>query len=267
MKFRDFPLQGSITYDIVDEAQKRVLKIGVEVKKVLEKHNIPYSLLFGSVIGSVRHKGFIPWDLDMDFGAFDNYEETVKILKEELPSWLVVLDNEEDPNYCAMWIKIADKYSEFHTPVFEGDNLFKYRGLHVDLCRISQTSYNSYNEYIKTEGINYFTRKFNAGLLSEESFKELTSKVINAYIEDTKKRPIIDQDFPEYAFLHFFEGKPDTIFPLKRYEFEGELFWGPNDYDKFLKSCFYKGDYMQMPPYEKRDMKMDEITIKPIPNI
>ena len=77
-------------------------------------------------------------------------------------------------------------------------------------------------------------------------------------------REVLGKDKTMYGFLHLFEGEEDAIFPLKPYEFEGELFMGPNDYDKFLKSCYYKGDYMVYPPYEKRDMKMDEIKIWPI---
>lgn len=260
----DYPLFGSITYDIVDQAHTRILKVAVAVRDILEKHQIPYSIFFGSVIGSVRHKGFVPWDLDMDFGVFDDYENVIKILKEELPSWLVVLDHSIDSNYCASWAKIVDRYSEFHATTFGGDNDYKYRGLHVDLYNIKQTTYNKVCEYRKQEALDYYERKLQAGTISDTDFKTQCEKVENNYIKEKSERVEANPDKPVLAFLKFFEGEPDCVFPLKKYIFEGEQFLGPNDHDKYLKSCYYKGNYMELPPYEKRDMKMDEIIIKPI---
>lgn len=260
----DFPLCGSITYDIVDQAHKRILEVALTLRDVLERNHIPYSLFFGSVIGSVRHKGFVPWDLDMDFGIFNDYENVISILKKELPSWLVVLDNKTDPNYCASWAKIVDRFSEFHATTFSGDNDYKFRGLHVDLYKIAQTTYNEVCDYRKQEALNYYKRKMLAGTMSKEDYGIQCMTVMNNYNKEISEREIKNPDIPIFAFLKFFEGEPDCIFPLKKYEFEGEIFLGPNNYDKFLKSCYYKGDYMSLPPYSKRDMKMDRIIIRSI---
>ena len=259
-----FPLPDSITYETVLEAHKRILRIAVETRNILEHHNIPYSLFFGSVIGAVRHKGFIPWDMDMDMGVFDDYENVVAILKKELPSWLIVLDNTVDPNYCASWVKIVDRFSDFRATTFSSDNILKYRGLHVDLYKITRTSYNHACRYRKDEAIDYYKRRLHAGLITEQEFNESCSKVENNYKLEEKRRKPLQVDKPVYAFLKFFEGEEDTIFPLRRYEFEGECFWGPSNYDSFLRNCYYKGDYMELPPFEKRDMKMDEIILNPI---
>lgn len=259
-----FPLQGTVTYEIVDEAHKRILLIAKEIKKVLNKHNMPYSIFFGTLIGAVRHKGFVPWDMDMDFGIFAEYDKTINLLREELPSWLVVLDQSTDSNYCASWAKIVDRYSEFHATTFEGDNIYKYKGLHVDLYNIHETTYNNVCSYRREEAIAYYNRKLKAGTLSKEKYNKLCKGVENNYIKEKSERQLINPDKPVLAFLNFFEGEFDCVFPLREYAFEGEYFSGPNDYDKFLKGCYYKGDYMQLPPYEKRDMKMDEIIIKPI---
>lgn len=264
MKKNEFPLQGSITYEKVDEAHKRLLRIALEVRDVLERHHIPYSIFFGTLIGAVRHKGFVPWDLDMDFGVFNDYDEVVSLLKKELPSWLVVLDNEIDPNYCASWAKIVDRYSEFHATTFGGDNVYKYKGLHVDLYNIQKTTFNHACSYRRDEAIAYFDRKLKAGTMTEDDYKAQCAKIESIYNKEQSEREFINPDRPVLAFLKFFEGEPECVFPLKEYEFEGEYFSGPNDYDKFLKNCYYKGDYMQFPPYDKRDMKMDEIIIKPI---
>lgn len=261
----EFPLQGTITNEIVTEAHKRLLLVAKEIRDVLKRHDIPYSIFFGTVIGAVRHKGFVPWDLDMDFGLFSDYDRTISILKKELPSWLVVLDQTTDPNYCASWAKIVDRYSEFHATTFGGDNVYKYKGLHVDLYNIRETTYNQACSYRREEAIAYFDRKLRAGTMSKDDYKNQRARTEGIYNKEISEREMINPDKPVLAFLKFFEGEPECIFPLKEYEFEGEYFYGPNDYDKFLKNCYYKGDYMLFPPYEKRDMKMDDLKIYPLP--
>lgn len=264
MEAQIFPLQGTITYDIVKKAHERILRIGIEVRNVLEKHNIPYSLFFGSLLGAVRHKGFVPWDMDMDFGAFEDYDNTVEILKAELPDWLVVLDSSVDPNYCASWVKVVDRFSEFHATMYGGDNIFKNRGLHVDIYNISKTTYNKACDYRRQEAANYYQRKYAAGLIGERELYSFLKNVENTYKAEIAHRPTLAVDKQEYAFINLFEADTDSIFPLKQYVFEGELFYGPNDYDRFLKGCYYKGDYMELPAYEKRDLKMDSIIVNPI---
>lgn len=55
------------------------------MKRVLEKHNIPFFMDGGTLLGAVRHKGFIPWDDDMDFGIMrEHYSEAIKYLQAEL---------------------------------------------------------------------------------------------------------------------------------------------------------------------------------------
>ena len=266
MESRDFPLSGSITYEIVEAGHKRIMQIAVAVRDILDRNNIPYTIHFGTLLGAVRHKGFIPWDMDMDFAVTEDvYEEANRVLKKELPEWIAVLDKDVDPNYCASWMKIVDKYSEFHATMYSGDNMFKYRGLHVDLYKMGKTSYNHSDEYRRDEAIAFYERKFKAGHISHDELDNYRAKVSDTYQKAIEIKTMLDEDIEEYAFIGLFESATDVIFPLRQYEFEGELFTGPADFDKFLRGCYYKGDYMQLPPYEKRDLKMDSIIINPIP--
>ena len=71
----------------IDEIHARVLAIAKEFDKICTRHQIPYYMLGGTMLGAIRHKGFIPWDDDMDFGVpIAYYDQLEEILKEELPS-------------------------------------------------------------------------------------------------------------------------------------------------------------------------------------
>ena len=80
--------------------QMRMLDILLEVDRICRKHNITYWLSSGTLIGAVRHKGFIPWDDDLDIEMLlPDYERLMKILPQELPDTMALQTQDTDPNY------------------------------------------------------------------------------------------------------------------------------------------------------------------------
>ena len=68
------------------------------VDKICQKHNLHYSLVGGSLLGAVRHKGFIPWDDDIDIAMKrKDYEKFLKIAQKELPKKYFVQYCETEP--------------------------------------------------------------------------------------------------------------------------------------------------------------------------
>lgn len=66
--------------------QEKELDMVKEFLKICEKHNLKYFMAGGTFLGAVRHKGFIPWDDDVDLGMYrDDYEKFLDIAKRELP--------------------------------------------------------------------------------------------------------------------------------------------------------------------------------------
>lgn len=257
----DFPLQGNLTKEKIKKAHERLLKIAVTIRDIFDENGIPYCIAFGTVLGAVRHKGFIPWDMDFDMYVEEkDYEKAMKCLKSALPDDMVLLNSSTDPNYTAFWTKVVDINSEMRATQFSGDNLFKYKGLHVDVYCLRKTKEYLFKEELLKENKDYFKRKYEKKLISEEEYNIEIERIKKEIIAERKSRNEKNVDEILY-FLSLFKGSIDCIYPLKEYEFEGEKFIGPNDFDCYLKGCYYEGDYLTPPPYEKRDTKIDRLYI------
>lgn len=101
----------------VDTTMKAVwaaeLEVLCEVAKVCEKYNITWYMAYGSLLGAVRHEGFIPWDDDIDIWLFrEDYQRLLEILQNELPKGYVV----RSP-------LLQNGYPEYHTYVGNSDSI------------------------------------------------------------------------------------------------------------------------------------------------
>lgn len=249
----DFPLKGTVTMEDVKKIQQKLLEMAVMLRDILERDDIPYTIIFGSLLGAVRHKGFIPWDLDFDFCIPEEvYEDALKRIESELPSDYAVLNRETDENYCACWSKIVDKKSEMVFDMYERDNTYKYRGVHVDLYKMKKTGANNYRYDLLTDNMEYYRLMYKRNLLQEKEYLSF----IDPIQKELQALKCVEEEKDRYYFLNFLNTSATNIFPRRLYEFEGYEFYGPADYDAVLNDCYYKGDYMQLPPYEKRDTKI-----------
>jgi len=109
----------------------RMLKI---IDYLCRKHNLHYWLCFGTLLGAIRHKGFIPWDDDLDICMMrEDYEKFIKIAQKEFPDDLFIQTRETDPlyDYLPLPCKVRDKKSLI---IAEGMTDKKYhQGLFVDI--------------------------------------------------------------------------------------------------------------------------------------
>lgn len=98
---------------------------------ILTRHHIPYFMVGGTLLGAIRHKGFIPWDDDMDFGIMrEYYPEALKYLEAELPKpyKLITLDNSD------ICLFDSCKISDTRTRVKQDDNYNKDPlGVNIDI--------------------------------------------------------------------------------------------------------------------------------------
>ena len=93
--------------DDLRRLQLAQLQIAVEVTDLCDRHGIRYALLGGSALGARRHRGFIPWDDDMDMGMLrDDFERFLAVARTELPDSLYVQYWRDDPHMGATFAKV-----------------------------------------------------------------------------------------------------------------------------------------------------------------
>ena len=116
----------------LEEAHTLLLYLLKQVNYISEETNIPYFAHAGTLIGALRHKGFIPWDDDIDLMIErKNYTAFVEACKRLLPDQVLVQTREDDPFFCEEYIKICFR-----------DDVLHYSDLAVDVFVLDETDPN-----------------------------------------------------------------------------------------------------------------------------
>lgn len=232
--------------------QMRMLDILMEVDRICRKHGIEYWLSSGTLIGAVRHGGFIPWDDDLDIEMMrPEYERLMAVLPGELPGNLALQTHETDPSYFFYYAKVRDRRS-FLSEGNDYDRIWRERGIYIDifplekqpLCvhrltertvghmyKIWRTSTNDSVAIRQVMRCFHFNRRFVFPIL-RTICRLCPTDVITSGMG-------IPYHNPRYA---------RDIFPLSTMKFEGVDFPVPHDADHMLRLMY--GDYMQLPPEE-----------------
>ncbi len=250
------------------ELHQVLLEILIDFDKVCRAHNLKYTLGAGTLLGAVRHKGFIPWDDDVDvYMPREDYERFKKLVAEEgiLPEYLCLADDQGEKMYNP-FIKVLDTRYPLRTPnhievpfayldVFPVDGapedakereiLFKKEQRWMILAGICQwytmDRWWGFIAYIIGWwfylGVNLFYGKKRAvRKLNENAKKYLMSesKLSVNHIFGLNREEIPTECFNEYCEL----------------EFEGHKFLSIKEYDLWLTRKY--GDYMKLPPEKQR---------------
>lgn len=235
----------------IKRIQNRLLEMAKQIHNVLTKNNIPYMITYGTLLGAVRHGGFIPWDDDFDIYLFEDennsYENTIRILKQELPKDMFVEYFDTEPKYFHAWAHVKDLNTVVECDAYPQDSSYSHHGLSVDLyktCKIKEKDLKTFRE---KENREYLERRKKLNLITEEDFEKRIEKGVNISEKDFD----INSDKNIYeAFDVLRKMEIEEIFPLKKYKIEDFEFWGPNNYDAILTRRY--GDYMKLPPEEQR---------------
>lgn len=253
------------TSEDIRRVQLRLLEMAISIREVLEKHDVPHMITYGTLLGAVRHKGFIPWDDDFDFYIIsERYDEVVDCLRKELPSDIFIENAKSEPLYFHGWAHAKDLGTEAKCELFPQDNLYAHHGVCVDLYRAFKIK-KSYDKVNRLKAhLEYLQRKLTKGFLNEEEFeKRKTPLEMELKCETDRLSSVnLNEDDDMIGFISVFDDSmlAEDVFPLRKYDFEGTYFWGPKNADVLLKCCY--GDYMQFPPEEKRRPHYSTVVFK-----
>lgn len=224
--------------------QLRMLDILLYVDKVCKEHNIRYWLSSGTLLGAVRHGGFIPWDDDLDIEMLrEDYEKFLKVFPENKDYALQTIQN--DPNYFLGFAKVRDLHSQISE--FDMDKYYKYRGLFVDvfsLERIPRIVSRIYGKMFKI--LRAFSLKVGNNKKVFWLVKSLQKVLLySARISRPIFKPFTQKLRHSYGSVFWKERNVEDLFPLCEIEFEGYLFPAPKNSDRYLKTIY--GDYKKIP--------------------
>lgn len=246
-----------------------ILVIFDAFRSLCEKNKLRYYMAYGSAIGTVRHHGFIPWDDDFDvWMPREDYEKYLILAREGgLPDFLSVETWWSDPDYRCSFSYIRDVRGCEKARVEKECNL-KFRNVYIDVYPLDGTpaSYLPFKFWIlKNVLLRYamaafvktrdkgrktwrdcvgeaFSRIY--GLKNLDDCKRFHQKWTTSYPFLTSTRSMWTDSAVRKSFPSEVWGDPVMM------EFEGRQVPMPHDYDIVLRTLY--GDYMQLPPVEKR---------------
>lgn len=236
--------------------QLRMLEILKVVDGICRKHDIKYWLSGGTLLGAVRHGGFIPWDDDLDIEMMrEDFIRFSEIANVELPDNLIIHTALNDPKYVYLYAKVRDlnSYIKEKCPVNQS---FKYQGVFVDIfpreysslvwCKIAAKLYNRlcYNLVLGT-GLRFFLYRIFRKILVNIVFP-----LLRLFSKVSHKKRICHT----YGVSFYDSFESSDIFPLTEIEFEGGHYFAPNNPHAYLTSIY--GDYKQIP--DKKEIHIED---------
>ncbi len=245
--------EGSLLRNV----QLRLLDMLIYFDKICKEINVDYRLDSGNVLGAVRHGGFIPWDDDLDVAIEDygEYKRLCKYLKSHPHPQYVLQDDTTDRGHIKYWNTLRDLKSEYvHLDEGEDrlDKMLKFRGLQIDIFPFEAGVIPSL--YFRYANLN---RREKWAMLQDKQSKarfvhSFRKKICNPILHLIGKL-FGDKRFLMHAYGAAFKARipRNVLLPHRPIVFEGIEFSGPYDPEKYCEIVY--GDYLNLPPKEKRD--------------
>ena len=241
------------------------------LREVCDRHNIPYFLAQGTLLGAVRHKGFIPWDDDVDvIMPASVIPEFARHFRAEMGDRYFVTDFRAEEKFPLTWTKIR-KNGTVSMPKKYKDIPIHW-GISIDVFPLYEVGDSALARHMAYLRFKFAKKMLAAYMTPYEENPSVVDRVI-AMLPDKFRRRIAEscmhalekQEKPgKHTFTicrnsHFLQRK--WMYGEEKYlSFEGESYRVPSDSHAFLTEMF--GDYMTPPPPEDRgghELKLGEI--------
>ena len=254
------------------DMQNLELEILKYFDKVCRENNLIYFLAYGTLIGAIRHSGFIPWDDDIDvMMPREDYLKLVSIMGDNPHSFYKLVSYETNKRFTAPLPKIIDTRTELiqHYDYKEAVVLGVYIDIFIldgagqtmdDATKWYDDSFVYYRNWRRSDLALFPPNKSKIyGVLRYLKNIKYKTRGIAFYLEELKKH---NSQKSFYACDYVSTLEVGTLpsskciwpkghfFPIREHVFEGVPFYIPNKYDEVLKSEY--GNYMKLPPIEEQ---------------
>lgn len=257
----------------IAETQKVSLEILKEIAQICEERNLRYYLIYGTLIGAVRHKGYIPWDDDVDIMMpRPDYDKLLDYLANNIQKYsnLKIFNHKVSSEYPYMITRISDDRYEI-----EMENEKKYgMGIFIDIYPydgLGNTKEEAIKYALKGDRLSSFCYQATRKKYLVETTSSLVKKIIKFpvfliskligknYFQNRldKLSAVKSYDSSKYVgCVVWLSGGEKDVFLREWFDeyfmipFENYMFRVPKDYDKILKHIY--GEYMNLPPEKDR---------------
>lgn len=235
--FTDFEPKGHLKYNHL--LNQELLNF---VVNICDKYNLQYWLDFGTLLGAIRHNGFVPWDDDMDIAMMRrDYDRFLEVLPQELKDNNLddVIDvtiniSNVKPIPC---IQLLYQKDQKNVPgLLAGIDISVYDFID-DIKNCNKESYKRIQNIVRS--------KNKEGIPIYEAVKDYIKEFNISYEKQKYIIPGVDGFIEAFPSYQFFIAEYNQIFPLKEIKFENSMYAVPNNYRFYLNKLY--GDYLTIP--------------------
>ncbi|MBR0110162.1 MAG: LicD family protein [Bacteroidales bacterium] len=234
--------------------QLRLLRLLIEFDRLCEDNGIRWWLDSGTLLGAVRHQGFIPWDDDLDVCILsEDYPKIRRILGEKAEAPFAFYAPFRTKGYTRLWPRFVDESSKIlRRDPASGKQMEDVLWMDTLIVRPLGKTAKKLVEPLYGRCMRRI-----CGMIDDGPAKKVLAYLLWPFAMTAAGiAALTGRLFHRNQLMHNFGlpfmsvRKPQEIFPLQKIEFEGRLFPAPADPDKYLTRIF--GDYMTLPPEKDR---------------